>query len=140
MSEKNVEIVMQAIQAFNRRGADTEVLSRFYDPEIEFHEDPKLPEPGVYRGSEAVAGYLAQYLEAFDEYKFEIEEILDAGDKVLVFNRQQGRGRGSGATVEMRNAWLFSLRGGRIVRVRPYWNRAEALAAAGLPAGVSEGD
>lgn len=133
MSEQNVEIVRQAIEAFNRGGADAGALSAFYDTEIEFQEDSKLPEPGLYQGSEAVAGYVRQYLEAFDDYRYEIEEIYDAGDKVLVFNRQHGRGKGSGAPVEMRNAWLFFLQEGRIVRIRPYWDRAEALAAAGLP-------
>jgi ketosteroid isomerase-like protein len=133
MSEQNVEIVTRAIDAFNRAGADVETLSPFYDADIEFQEDAKLPEAGLYRGSDAVAGYVRQYLEAFEDYRYEIEEIYDAGHKVLVFNRQLGRGKGSGAPVEMRNAWLFFLCEGRIVRIRPYWDRAEALAAAGLP-------
>jgi ketosteroid isomerase-like protein len=133
MTAQNVDTVKRAIETFNQAGADPEALSAYYDAEIEFQEDTRLPEPGLYRGPEAVTGYVLQYLEAFEGYRYEIEEIYDAGDKVLVFNRQHGRGKGSGAPVEMRNAWLFFLRDGRIVRIRPYWDRAEAFAAAGLP-------
>jgi ketosteroid isomerase-like protein len=134
MSEENVEVVKSGIEAFNRAGVSgvEGALSDFYDEDIEFREDPKLPEAGTYKGIEAVRGYFARFLDSFEDYRFEIEEILSAEDKVLVFNRQVGRGKGSGAEVEMRNAWLFVLREGRITRIRPYWDRAEALEAAGL--------
>jgi ketosteroid isomerase-like protein len=133
MSQENVEIVRRAIEAFNERGDDyPDGLDAFYDASIEFHESPELPEPGIYKGSEAVAAYFIQFLDSFEDYRFDIEEIWDAGDNVLVFNRQHGRGKGSGAQVEMRNAWLFILRDRRIIQIRPYLDRAEALEAVGL--------
>jgi uncharacterized protein len=132
MSQENVEIVRRAIDVFN--GGELDEAARFdwFDPAVEFHENPRLPEAGIYRGQEEIEGYFRRFLDSFEEYRFEIEEIFDAGDQVVAFNRQSGRGKGSGAEVEMRNAWVFALRGGKIVRITPYWDRAEALEAVGL--------
>lgn len=62
------------------------------------------------------------------------EEFIDAGaDQVLVFSREGGRGRGSGAEVESHpTAHLWTIRDGRAVRMQSYWERADALEAAGL--------
>ena len=62
------------------------------------------------------------------------EEFIDAGDdQVLVFSREGGRGRGSGAEVMTQpTAHLWTIRNGRAVRMQSYWERTEALEAAGL--------
>jgi hypothetical protein len=133
VSRENVEVVRRAIDAFNR--GELEALAEvvdFYDPEIEYHEDPGFLEAGVYRGPGALAAHWRQFLDAFEDYRFEIEELLDAGDDVVVLTHQLGRGKGSGIEVDMRNAWVFTLRDGKLARIRPYADRAEALAAAGL--------
>jgi ketosteroid isomerase-like protein len=134
MSRENVELVRRAIAAFN--SGSVEALAEagdFYDPEVEFHEDSKLIEAEVHRGPAEVEAYFERWLESFESYSFEIEEIVDSGDKVAVFNRQTGRGRGSGAEVDMRTAWVFELRNGRIRRITPHWDRDEALAAVSEP-------
>ena len=53
-------------------------------------------------------------------------------DRVLVLDRQTARGRSSSVTVEHELGWLFTLRDGRIVRFAGYWDRAQAMRAAGL--------
>ena len=62
------------------------------------------------------------------------EEFIDAGgDQVLVFTREGGRGRGSGAEVETHpTGHLWTLRDGKAIRLQSYWERYEALEAAGL--------
>jgi ketosteroid isomerase-like protein len=133
MSQENVEVVRNAIAAFNRGELDIlAAAAEWYDPEVEFREDPTLPEPGVYRGAGAIEAYFRQFLDAFEDYRFDVEEVLDAGDHVVVFNRPWGRGLGSGAEVDMRNAWVFTFRGKKIVRITPYWERSKALEAVGL--------
>ncbi len=128
-----MEVVRRAVEAFNEGRLDTVASSvAFWDPDIEFHENPKLPEAAVCRGREAVERYFRQFLDSFQDYRFEIEEMHDAGDQVVVFNRQRGRGRESGVEVDMRNAWLFTFREGRITRIKPYWDREEAMSVAGL--------
>jgi ketosteroid isomerase-like protein len=133
MSQENVELVRRAVEAFNEAGASAVVaMSEIYDTNIEFQEDPKLPEAGTYRGFEAVREYFLGFLDSFEDYTYDIEDAIDVGDMVLVFNRQRARGKSSGVEVDMRNSWLFTLRDGRITHIRSYWDKAQALEAAGL--------
>ena len=133
MSQENVEVVRGAIAAFTRGELETlKTAGDWYHADVEFHEDPSFPDAGVHRGADAIEAHFRQFLDSFDAYSFEVEEILDAGDSVVVVNRQQGRGKGSGAEVDMRNAWVFAFRDGKIQRITPYWERAKAIEAVGL--------
>ncbi len=71
--------------------------------------------------------------EAFEQVDFRLEgSILESGDDVLATQRISGRGRGSGLPVNQRITLIWTVRGGRVTRVRAYRERAEALEAAGL--------
>ena len=60
-------------------------------------------------------------------------EIIDAGqDRVLVVQDEQGIGRGSGAPFQRRWAVLYTIREAKIVRIKHFSGRHEALEAAGL--------
>ena len=78
--------------------------------------------------------YIAIVAEAIEDYRMTPEEFIDAGsDQVLVFSREGGRGRGSGAEVVTQpTAHLWTIRNGKAIRLRSYWERSEALKAAGL--------
>ena len=49
-----------------------------------------------------------------------------------MLSRHIARGKESGVPIEHEIGDLFTLRDGKIVRYDSYWNRAEALEAAGL--------
>jgi ketosteroid isomerase-like protein len=72
--------------------------------------------------------------EVFDDYRMVPEEFIDAGsDQVLVFSREGGRGKGSGAEVQTHpTAHLWTIRDGKAIRMQSYWERTEALKAVGL--------
>ena len=134
MSQANVEIVRRSYERWAELGSPDLAL---FDPEIEWRgprEFPDLAEP--HFGHEGVARYIAKVNEAFDDYQMNPEEFIDAGaDRVLVFSREGGRGRGSGAEVETHpTAHLWTLRDGKAIRMESYWERSDALEAAGLPA------
>ena len=76
--------------------------------------------------------FLHQWAGAFDNFGFEAEELMDAGDSVVVRLHQWGHGKGTGAPVENRSWQLFTLRDGKIVHCRGFATKAEALEAAGL--------
>jgi ketosteroid isomerase-like protein len=115
---------------------DRETLAVVFDsfhPEIEVHEDPRFPEAGTYRGIEAVGRYFEQFTDSFDEFVFEVEDLVDLGaDRVLVLFMLRTRGKGSGATAEARPGWIYTIRGGKAMRIEAYLDRDEAFAAAGL--------
>jgi ketosteroid isomerase-like protein len=58
--------------------------------------------------------------------------MIDAGEHVIAPTRITGRGRLSGAPVDVSRTLLFSLRNGRILRIHNYRDMAEALEAVGL--------
>src|SRR6188474_529120 len=102
MSQQNVEIVGRLAEAFERGGLDE--FREYYDPDIEWHEDPSFPEAGVYCGLEAVEAYNRQFLAEFAEIHYEPQELIDANDSVVVNMRIHGRGKASGAKFEL-SAW-----------------------------------
>jgi ketosteroid isomerase-like protein len=94
MSEQNVEAVRQMIDAFNRR--DFEASLEFLDEEIEWHDPAEVPGAGVRHGPEGVREFFVRWLEAWETYTAEAEELIDAGDQVVVVHHEWGRGKGSG--------------------------------------------
>jgi ketosteroid isomerase-like protein len=135
MSQENVE----TIRRFYERWIEGDP-SRFdaLDQEIELHPDPAADWVGVddiYRGHDGVRQYMAQVYEAFEDYRPEVEDLLDAGDKVITLAIEHARGRGSGAMVEARRtAHVWTMRANKAVRLDLYLDRATALEAAGLSA------
>jgi uncharacterized protein len=131
MSEKNVELVRQALEKWNR--GDYEPTLEALDPEIEWQVPPGVAfGQQVYRGREEVQRGFAEWLAAWDTYRFEPKEMLDHGDHVLVGGMQIGRGRGSGVEVRLPTFSVFTLRDGKVTRHRSFRDRTEALEAAGL--------
>ncbi len=104
-----------------------------WHPAVEFHEDARFPEAGIYRGVDAVREYLRQFVENFDEFVFEAEDIVGLDeDRVLVSLRVITRGKGSGAAVEIAAGWIFTIRDGLVLKVEAFLDRAEAFDAARL--------
>jgi ketosteroid isomerase-like protein len=128
MSQENVEIVRTAFAAFGSRGLDD--LLDFYDPEIEWWDREDDPEAGVHRGHQGVRAAFGA-LDEFVEFRIEPDELIDAGDYVLAPVRLRGRGRASGVPFDEREVHVFRLRDGRIIELREYRTKREALAAIG---------
>ena len=64
MSQENVEIVRQALDAF---GPDLDRVAEFWDPEIDWRAIEGAPDDiGVFKGHEAMRRYWGEWLEIFD--------------------------------------------------------------------------
>ena len=131
MSEENVEIGRQSLDAFDRRDRAAWLATRGRDFEV--IPSAMWPEVDAIRGREAAWDFYIEVTETFERYPVRNSELLDAGpDKVLTHLRNEARGRASGAEVEV-NFWIVTtFREGRIVRDEWFTSRAEALEAAGL--------
>ena len=118
---------------FETRPGDRTPRAEYFDPEFEFHEDPRLPEAGLYRGVEVALAYWEQFIENFEEFTIEPEEFVEiSGSRVLVPLMITTRGRGSSASVTMHIAWIFTVRDRLITRIEASADREEALEAARL--------
>jgi ketosteroid isomerase-like protein len=132
MSEQNVEVVREVYThlergqyfvrhlvaedlVFVRRGAALGLLE------------------GEWRGFEDIQAAVFEYIRSWDDLRNELQEIRDVDERrVLALDRQIGRGRASGVVMEREMATLFTLREGKIIRWESYWERTDALDAAGL--------
>jgi uncharacterized protein len=129
MSQENLELVRRQHEHFNRTG---EVLPEIYDSDAEWTAAREDPDAATHRGLEAIRGYFAQWVEMFEGIDFRAEELIDAGDKVFAWMRFSGKGTASEAPVEMEQAQIWTFRNGKVVRVEEYFDRNDALEAAGL--------
>ena len=72
------------------------------------------------------------YFEIWERMEMRAEKYIDAGaDDVVVFWHEVAKGRESGV-VETDTGTVQTVRDGKIIRVRSYMDRAEALEAAGV--------
>jgi uncharacterized protein len=129
MSQENVEVVRRFFDHWNATGEPPWAL---VDPDAVFVIDPGSFVAGTYRGHEGIQTLLRLTAEVFDEFRYEVEEMVDEGDSVVVLGRIRARGVQSGATGTQHGALVFELRDGRVVAYRSYLSREEALKAAGL--------
>ena len=135
MSQENVELIRRMYDAWLSDDYDTVFAT--YHPEIRLNPDPEATWVGVrdrYVGHDGIRDYMRAVYEAFEDYRPEIEKIIDAGEeRVLTLAVEHGRGRGSGAEVEAREtAHLWTLRDGRAVQLDLFLDRRRALEAGGL--------
>jgi uncharacterized protein len=139
MSRENVEFVRAFFSASDTMDKQSllanlpAMIEMTCDPEIEWVEDPQRADGRVYRGHEGVRESFERWLEQWDEYGFEVEEIVDCGDRVLVKARESGRGAASGATVSARIHTVMTFRDGKVLRYQEFYDEAQALEAAGPP-------
>jgi ketosteroid isomerase-like protein len=135
MSQENVEIVRRFIDHANATG---ELPLDLVDAGVELVPDPMGPFGGTYRGHEGVRRWFSELTELDAiESRLEVDELIDAGDAVVLIARRRVRARysdttGGVLTTELPFGAVSRLREGRLVHVRIYLRPAEALEAAGV--------
>jgi ketosteroid isomerase-like protein len=137
MSEENVEIVRNVIEAFQagwERGDTAALNSVPVAPDAEWIPAADLVGPAsVYRGPEGFIEFMRTWTEEFEEWSSRLKRLVDAGDdRVVALFHQSATGKGSGVPVALDHGAIFELDDGRVIRMRIYRTEAEALEAAGL--------
>ena len=135
MSAENVEVVRRLYEQL--AAGDSEGAFEVYDPEIEWDGSrvPWLLELGfdpVYRGHDGVRAVLRSFFAAWESIEYCPRELVDAGDDVVALVEISARGRASGIEVAYEHPQVWTLRDGKVVRMRVFADRAEALRAVGL--------
>jgi ketosteroid isomerase-like protein len=133
MSQEDLEVVQRAWEAAWVR-KDNETALALYDPEVQIDLTavPHLGQSRVYFGLEGVQEWLRDLLASFGDMKVEVEEWIDAGERVIAMVHTYWRSRRSGVQVDKLEAHLWTVRDGLLVRLQIFPTRAEALEAAGL--------
>lgn len=131
MSAENVEVVRQF--AGHWVSGEWAGLEDLVDPDVEQHSTIGGLEQGrVLHGLAEIRRDYELVEESWDEHRMEVDDVIDAGDRVVLLHREYQRGRGSGVELQIEAAVVFDLRDGRISRIQGYLDRGAALGAAGL--------
>ena len=132
MSLENVQLVLQQFERTNARDFAGVMDTWAEDVTLDLHGD-FAPSANETSGKAAVGEWFGDWFRQFgSDYRFDIEECIDAGDRVFLEATHHGHGRHSGVTVEQRTAYVYTVREGRIARVEVWADREAAIEAAGL--------
>lgn len=138
MATENVTVVRSIYDAVARR--DLAAALEALDPDVVWVE-PELggpPAAGAHHGREAVAsGVLAAGAGAWDRFRIEPDELIGAGEAVIVLGAF--RGAGPGGPLEAPFAHVWRVRAGLATEFRNYTDTAAfrvALGASHTPTGA----
>jgi ketosteroid isomerase-like protein len=132
MTQENVDLLMRAYEYVERTG---KVLPEAVQPDFAWDTTTfrgAILLPGTFVGVEEINAWLADWLGGFEDWSPDVEEVFDAGDRVVAIVRQHGRPKHGGPEVEMHFAQVWTFRDGLISRMEMYADRSESLEAAGL--------
>ena len=129
MSQENVERLMKGYEAF--AGGDIEPALALLDPDIEVEVHTERPdmERSLYRGYEGFLANIGELTDVFDDFTIEPEAVDDRGDRIMVAVRASGRGKLSGAAIEVRLFHVWTVVNDLATRLEVYSEREQALAA-----------
>ena len=129
MSEENVAWVRRALEHFAATG-EPYLEGVADDVEVFDHDIPDARNP--YVGHEGIGVWLGEFAESWTSYEFDVEGIVDAGDRVVALAQIRAEGAASGVKVERGDAIVYTFRDGEVVRMDYFNSHAEGLGAAGL--------
>jgi ketosteroid isomerase-like protein len=100
--------------------------------DVEFQMPDVLPHGGTIRGREALGAYFGEVQGRWDDFRAELDDIVDGDARVVALGRFCGRPKANGRYVEVPFALVWTMRDGAAVRVDEYTDTAlllEALSA-----------
>jgi len=130
LTTENLEIVRRVMEAYEV--GDTEAQLVLLDSDVELVEWPDTPDSNTFRGHEGALEAARSWAEAWEWLRNEVDEMVEAGKRVLVCGRTRGKGKGSAVEVEIDAFNVYTLRDGKVTRMEFFTSREPALRAAGL--------
>jgi ketosteroid isomerase-like protein len=129
MSQENIEIVRATLAAVNRGDFKAAFSHAAPDAEADLSRAIGL-DRSVY-SMDQFRELMEEFDASWESVRYEFQAVIDAGEYVVTpfENRVSGRG---GIELLAHGTWLWTIRGGAIVRLCLYQERHEAFEAAGL--------
>ena len=109
-----VELVRKQVEALNRGDLDGVMSSVAEDGVLDGRAD-------LIEGRAAIRGFLDEWVRAYEELEYELEEVSDLGGGVVfAVMIQDGRLVGSAGRIRQREGWVYLWVGGLIARLTTY--------------------
>jgi ketosteroid isomerase-like protein len=123
----SLEVVKIALQAYGN--GDCEIALGLADPLIRWDERASRVDGDLVWGHDKVQRAMRRYLDGWEEYRFELEDVAEVGPgKVVGICRE--RGKKDGAQVDRRFGGLWLVEDSKIASWATYLTPKEAVRAA----------
>ncbi|RPI56538.1 MAG: nuclear transport factor 2 family protein [Acidobacteria bacterium] len=128
MSQDNLDVIRQGYDAFGR--GDITTLLGLFDEQIEWVSSgpPELITSGRRTGRQAVAEFFTAVNEVFDIQRFDPQEFIAQGDRVVVLGHESARVRATGKVIDSDWAHVFTMKNGKVVAFQEYVDTALVVA------------
>ena len=128
-----MKTVRSWFEVWNAPDGDLEELRRFFDPDVVVIAPDGWPDARETRGVDAWMRQAERLRNTWAEVRSEIDEIRAVGDdRVFAHVRYLTRGADDGIAFDTPISAVFFFRDGLATRAHYFWDKAEALKAAGL--------
>ena len=119
-AKKNVKIVASLYQAF--ADGDLDTIEAIIHPDVVWIESDGIPYGGTFVGRDAVfAGVFAKIAAEWDDFTANVDEFINAGNKVIVLGEDSGTFKATGKSMTAPAASIFTLnKKGQVVEFRQY--------------------
>ncbi len=115
----NLDVVRELYRSF--RDKDYEAFLRICAPDLEWIQNAGFPRGSTKRGARNVVEQVFKtFNHDWDQWKFEIEEYLDAGTTIVVIGTYSGVHRGTGKAMRSPAAHVYDLAEGKVTRFRQF--------------------
>ncbi|MGH9655779.1 MAG: nuclear transport factor 2 family protein [Bryobacteraceae bacterium] len=126
-AQDNTHLVQDAYAAFGR--GDIPAVLGYLTDDVEWYAaGPKeLPLAGTRRGRQQVSEFFKDLNESEEILAFEPQEFIAEGDTVVALLRYRVRVKATGRIVETDLMHVFTVRNGKVSRLRQFYDTAAAL-------------
>jgi ketosteroid isomerase-like protein len=121
----NLEVVRDMLEDYLRGDYESALPAFSHDVEV-------ITSLERFHGRSGVVEEARRWEDMWIDYRFEVDDLVGAGEKVVLLYHQVGRAKGSGVEVEERAGWVYTLEEGKITRVEMFQDGDAALRAAGM--------
>ena len=129
MSQENLERLKRGYEAFAGGDVESALALLHPDIEVEVHTGRPDMERSLYRGYEGFLANIGELTDVFDDFTLEPTAFDDRGDRIMAAVRATGRGKLSGAGIEVRLFHVWTIENELATRLEVYSEREQALAA-----------
>ncbi len=126
----NLAVIQQVYEAFET--GDFATVLDLCDPACTVIQDPALPWGGHYVGHDGVATFGINLSSAIAS-TVKVDALFEAGDRVIQCGRTSGTVHATGATFDIPETHVWTLRDGKIVGAEFYIESVAMLVALGSP-------
>jgi ketosteroid isomerase-like protein len=128
-NDERRDIYITGYEAFNN--GDFTGAVRTFDAEVEW-DFSEMPDGKILHGVAELRDYWATLVDTWDEFRVEVEKFVEGPEADVTLVRMIAVARTSRLRFDDPAALVWETSEGRVVRVRFYMDRAQALASAGV--------